>query len=146
MRGPGSTSRGGTEGGSPPPTGPGGPPPPRGGSKLAGAKSELVDLVLELDRVLGIVRRAALVDEEVVVVRLLGARAGGDRGQAGVADRPGREALVDARVVRVGRIFQLVGAQLPLRLPQSVEDRDVGTESDSRGQTVVEDAAGCGTG
>src|SRR5258708_4601125 len=137
---PRSTTR--PEVGSFPPSGPGGPPPPRGGRKLAGSKSELVDLLLELDRVSGVARGAALVAEEVVVVRLLGTGAGRDRGQAGVGDRPGRQALVDARVVRVGRIFQLVGAQLPLRLPQPVEDRDVGTQGDPRGQAVVEDAAG----
>src|SRR5258708_5427648 len=95
---PRSTTPGSTEVGSSPPSGPGGPPPPRGGRGSTGSKSELVDLLLELDRVSGVARGAALVDEEVVVVRLLGTRAGRDRGQAGVGDRPGRQALVDARV------------------------------------------------
>ena len=56
------------------------------------------ELRLGLDE--GVLVAGARLDHVIEVVRLGGVRGGLERGQAGVADRPGRQAGVDPRVVR----------------------------------------------
>src|SRR5437588_12892602 len=88
----------------------------------------LGDLLLELDGVPRVPGGAALVHEEVVIGRLLGADTGRQRGQAGVGDRAWREAQVLPRVVRVALVVQLRVSELAVGQPQPVEDGHVRAE------------------